>query len=229
MLTAAGSSSLGGLFGASKPEEKKDAPAAAPSLGGLFGASKTDTPAAGSALSAFGALKSDAAGGIAKAPSIGGDKPAGMCSLSYSSCITSLMALFVPGFTALGGGASSTAAPAVAVAPPSVLRGKTIEDIVNKWSSDLETHVREFNKFAGEVAVWDRALIENGNNVSDHFTPIAVFLDVVLTIYMCCCSWPRCIATCWLLSGNKTTLTSPLTILSSNRKISAPHWTHTRK
>lgn len=47
-----------------------------------------------------------------------------------------------------------------------MLRGKTIEEIVNRWSAELETHVRDFNKFAGEVAVWDRALIENGNNVS---------------------------------------------------------------
>lgn len=51
-----------------------------------------------------------------------------------------------------------------------MLRGKTIEEIVNRWSTDLETHVREFNKFAGEVAVWDRALIENGNNVSSPLT-----------------------------------------------------------
>lgn len=50
--------------------------------------------------------------------------------------------------------------------PPSMLRGKTIEEIVNKWSSDLETQVKEFSKFAMEVAVWDRALIENGNGVS---------------------------------------------------------------
>lgn len=64
----------------------------------------------------------------------------------------------------LGMPAGNTA-PVVAVAPPSMLRGKTIEEIVNKWSTDLETHVREFNKFASEVAVWDRALIENGNNV----------------------------------------------------------------
>jgi len=47
-----------------------------------------------------------------------------------------------------------------------MLRGKTIEEIVNKWSSDLEAQVREFSKFATEVAVWDRALIENGNSVS---------------------------------------------------------------
>lgn len=47
-----------------------------------------------------------------------------------------------------------------------MLRGKTIEEIVNKWSSDLESQVKEFSKFATEVAVWDRSLIENGNNVS---------------------------------------------------------------
>ncbi|KIL68110.1 hypothetical protein M378DRAFT_158628 [Amanita muscaria Koide BX008] len=47
-----------------------------------------------------------------------------------------------------------------------MLRGKTIEEIVNKWSSELETHVKEFNKFAGEVAVWDRALIENSKNIA---------------------------------------------------------------
>jgi len=60
---------------------------------------------------------------------------------------------------------ATSASAAVAVAPPSVLKGKTIEEIVNKWSSELENQVREFNKFAAEVAVWDRALMENGNNV----------------------------------------------------------------
>ncbi|KAJ7047497.1 Nsp1-like C-terminal region-domain-containing protein [Mycena alexandri] len=68
--------------------------------------------------------------------------------------------------TPLAGASSALAGPIVAVAPPSMLRGKTIEEIVNKWSGELETHVREFNKFAGEVAVWDRALIENGNNLA---------------------------------------------------------------
>ncbi|KAJ6629121.1 Nsp1-like C-terminal region-domain-containing protein [Mycena sp. CBHHK59/15] len=68
--------------------------------------------------------------------------------------------------TSLASALTTGAGPIVAVAPPSMLRGKTIEEIVNKWSSELETHVREFNKFAGEVAVWDRALIENGNNLA---------------------------------------------------------------
>ena len=55
--------------------------------------------------------------------------------------------------------------PVVAIPPPSMLRGKTLEEIVNRWTTELEANVREFNKFAAEVAVWDRALIENGNNV----------------------------------------------------------------
>lgn len=46
-----------------------------------------------------------------------------------------------------------------------MLRGKTLEEIINKWTTDLEGNVREFDKFAAEVAAWDRALIENGNNV----------------------------------------------------------------
>ncbi|KAF6762361.1 nuclear pore glycoprotein p62 [Ephemerocybe angulata] len=65
-----------------------------------------------------------------------------------------------------GTAASTSANPVVAVPPPSMLRGKTIEEIVNRWTSDLETHVKDFSKFAGEVAVWDRALIENGNNLA---------------------------------------------------------------
>ncbi|KAJ7699950.1 Nsp1-like C-terminal region-domain-containing protein [Mycena rosella] len=97
------------LFGSTKPDEKKDAPATS------FGLSKPK--------------EGEQAPGLASAPSTG-------------------------------------SGPVVAVAPPSMLRGKTIEEIVNKWSSELETHVREFNKFAGEVAVWDRALIENGNNLA---------------------------------------------------------------
>ena len=61
--------------------------------------------------------------------------------------------------------APNTAGPVVAIPPPSMLRGKTLEEIVNRWTTELETNIREFNKFAAEVAVWDRALIENGNSV----------------------------------------------------------------
>jgi nuclear pore complex protein Nup62 len=59
--------------------------------------------------------------------------------------------------------ANNLAAPAVA--PPSMLRGKTVDEIVSRWTSELDTHVREFNAYAAEVAAWDRALIQNANNV----------------------------------------------------------------
>ncbi|EDR12924.1 uncharacterized protein LACBIDRAFT_311958 [Laccaria bicolor S238N-H82] len=68
----------------------------------------------------------------------------------------------VPGSAAAAAVSSTT----VTVPPPSMLRGKTLEEIVNRWTTELETHVREFGRFAGEVAVWDRALIENGNNIA---------------------------------------------------------------
>lgn len=54
----------------------------------------------------------------------------------------------------------------LSVPPPSMLRGKTIEEIVNKWSTDLESHVKEFSRLAGEITVWDRTLIDNGNTIA---------------------------------------------------------------
>ncbi|KAG6911717.1 hypothetical protein DXG01_007967 [Tephrocybe rancida] len=129
-----------------KPAEKDATSIAtpgAPAAGGLFGVKPADPK--------------DAT--VPAAPSLGGlfGKPAERSASTTPA----------PSF-----GSTTAAAPAaptglsVAVAPPSTLKGKTIEEIVNKWSTDLETHVKEFNKFAGEVAVWDRALIENSNTLA---------------------------------------------------------------
>ncbi|KAF9469011.1 Nsp1-like C-terminal region-domain-containing protein [Collybia nuda] len=129
---------FGGL-GGNKPVEKKDA--ATP-------AAPTTTP--GTSFNLFGAPKADEKkDGTSSAP-IGGLFGAQPASKDASNSV--------------GGAPPSTAL--VAVPPPSMLRGKTIEEIVNRWSTELETHVREFNRFAGEVSVWDRALIENGNNLA---------------------------------------------------------------
>lgn len=61
-----------------------------------------------------------------------------------------------------------------------MLRGKTIEEIVNKWSTDLETNVKDFTSLAGEIAVWDRALIDNGNTVS-----VVIFRPIVVDANDC--------------------------------------------
>ncbi|KAL5487791.1 NSP1 [Sanghuangporus weigelae] len=140
------------LFGAKKDDgADKDKQQTAPTASaGAFGqaSSNKDTPAAaGSAFNLFGkpAEKKDAPAEGEKKDGTAGtssgvntsDKPAG----------------------------TGTPVP-ISVPPPSMLRGKTIEEIVNKWSSELETHVREFNGLAGEIAVWDRALIDNGNTIA---------------------------------------------------------------
>jgi nuclear pore complex protein Nup62 len=147
-----------GLFGAPKDAstEKKDAPAAPASLG-LFGApkdasaEKKDTPAAPASLGLFGGPKDTS--------SEKKDTSSGLVTLGLGQPSTSKEG---------DKSKDASAAPAanVSVPLPSMLKGKTIEEIVNRWSIDLETHVREFNKFAGEVAVWDRSLIENGNNLA---------------------------------------------------------------
>ncbi|KAF5387719.1 hypothetical protein D9615_000270 [Tricholomella constricta] len=135
---------VGGLFGnlGAKPAEKKD------------GASPTATSAP--AFGLFGAK-----------PIEKKDAPAAAAPLATFSL--GQPALSKPAEAPAGTQATLTA---VAVAPPSMLKGKTIEEIVNKWSTELETHVREFNKFSGEVAAWDRALIENGNNLSSLYSHV---------------------------------------------------------
>jgi len=66
--------------------------------------------------------------------------------------------------------------------PPSMLRGKTIEEIVNKWPSYLEVQVKEFSEFAAGVAVWDLALIENGNSVSFRSASLPFRLAIAYTV-----------------------------------------------
>ncbi|KAF9222101.1 hypothetical protein BS17DRAFT_881525 [Gyrodon lividus] len=141
--------------------------------GGLFGTvPKTDSTEkgnaapAGAAFSLFGSKdtlleKKDAS--PTPAPSLFGVKPA---PTSGTTPLTTLgMSAVAPKDSDKSKDATPLAAT-IAVPPPSVLRGKTIEEIVNKWTFDLDNHVREFNKLAGEVAVWDRALMENGNNLA---------------------------------------------------------------
>jgi nuclear pore complex protein Nup62 len=71
--------------------------------------------------------------------------------------------------------ASGTATPALKTAPatgtpsepaPNMLRGKTLEDIVETWGKDLDTQVKEFERQAGEVREWDKVLVRNGNQIT---------------------------------------------------------------
>ena len=49
---------------------------------------------------------------------------------------------------------------------PNLLRGKTLDDVVDGWNKDLDMQVKEFERQAGEVREWDKVLVRNGNQVS---------------------------------------------------------------
>ncbi|THH13920.1 hypothetical protein EW146_g6355 [Bondarzewia mesenterica] len=163
---ATGTGLTGGLFGnlgaaKDKPEEKKDGAAREPlrefvlSVAAAYDQSSL-------AASAFGIL--GAAGSTAPTPAEKKDAvPSPFGSFGVRLGVGDKDKAATPAAATLTTGINAPAA--ISVPPPSMLRGKSIEEIVNRWSTDLENHVREFTKFSAEVAVWDRALIENGNNV----------------------------------------------------------------
>ncbi|KAL4241213.1 nucleoporin NSP1/NUP62 family protein [Abortiporus biennis] len=166
--TPAASTAPSNFFGqppsTSKPEEKKDSSTAnpAPSPFGLFGtkpaAAATPTPATSTTTSTE---KKDtpATSTSTGATSAFGSKPATTPAANAPGAPTATT-------SSNANAAPTTTSSAISVPPPSMLRGKTIEEIVNRWSTDLEVQVREFNKFASEVSAWDRSLVENGNNLA---------------------------------------------------------------
>ncbi|KAH9062175.1 Nsp1-like C-terminal region-domain-containing protein [Lactarius vividus] len=152
--TATGSGFFGGL-GATlskdgKPEEKKDGTATTTLSTFSLGGQPTSTTAPPTEKK-DGAAPPPLFSGMGGAP-----KPATPLGGSTSTAAAALSA----------GTVATSATSAISVPPPSMLKGKSIEEIVNRWSTELEIHVRDFNKFAAEVAVWDRSLIENGNNLA---------------------------------------------------------------
>lgn len=76
--------------------------------------------------------------------------------------------------TTLGAG-TSTAPPAPT---PSLLRGKTLDEIVNAWSGELDERARDFGEVAGEVREWDRVLRENGEQVRRRALPLSLSVVV---------------------------------------------------
>jgi len=152
---------------------------AAPTLGGLFGGAKPNTaPGTGFGL-----------GGASAAPAAG---PAGTSTTTPTTTTNTTDAAKPPLGLRLGGGTlfgakptapttatamTPTAAPATGtpttaktptsapVPAPSVLRGKTIEEVTKKWAAELDDQAKEFAAVASEVAQWDRALVENGQYV----------------------------------------------------------------
>lgn len=169
----AGGTTGGGLFGttnkdAAKPEEKKDT---ATVTTNIFGPPKDSEKKTGTTAGTLTTTNGSTLGGLFGKPAEKKDTSAGEQTICFYPLPTanSLAAGTVSSTEDKCKPSGTPSALTITAQPPSMLRGKTIEEIVNKWSSDLEVQVKEFSKFATEVAVWDRALIENGNNVCSRF------------------------------------------------------------
>ena len=58
-----------------------------------------------------------------------------------------------------------------------MLRGKTLDEIVNAWSVELDERARDFVDVAGEVREWDRVLRENGEQVRPESPLLACLVE----------------------------------------------------
>ncbi|KAJ8609272.1 hypothetical protein MRB53_039213 [Persea americana] len=52
-----------------------------------------------------------------------------------------------------------------AAAPPS-LQNRTMEDIIKKWSGDLDKYSKEFQAQARQISTWDQTLLTSGDQIS---------------------------------------------------------------
>ena len=155
---------------------------AAPTLGGLFGGAKpTTVPGTSSGLGTMSTAPAAGATGTSTTPTatttttdaakpplgprLGGDTL--FSGLGVKPTVTTTATATTP--TAAAAAATPTTAKTPTAAPvpaPSVLRGKTIEEVTRKWAGELDEQAKEFAAVASEVAEWDRALVENGQYVS---------------------------------------------------------------
>lgn len=73
--------------------------------------------------------------------------------------------------------ATATAQKPISVPTPSTLKNKSMEEILNLWTKELEKQTKDFHQQANQVAKWDQQLIENGNKISqlhDNVTKVEV-------------------------------------------------------
>ena len=49
---------------------------------------------------------------------------------------------------------------------PNSLKNKTMEDVINKWSADLDKYSQDFQKQARQISTWDQSLLTSGDQIS---------------------------------------------------------------
>ncbi|OBT72255.1 hypothetical protein VF21_08170 [Pseudogymnoascus sp. 05NY08] len=152
----------GGLFGGAAATTAAAAPAsttapapAAPAAGSLFGAK----PAA--ATTSAAAPPTAAVGG-APATGLFGAKPAATGATPATAAPATAPAAAAAAVPGAANPNVSTAGPAPQM---SRLKNRTMDEIINRWASDLSKYQKDFQEQATKVASWDRLLVENGDKI----------------------------------------------------------------
>ncbi|KAG0937147.1 hypothetical protein G6F57_007822 [Rhizopus arrhizus] len=190
--TTTAPATTGFSFGASStPASTGTTPAtSAPSTGFGFGASNTatsaaTTPATSAPSTGFGFGASTAgskpsfsfgASAAATPSSATATAPASTTTTATGTTSTGGFSGFGQKTTATQPTATTGQQPALTTQPtvskpasvptPSTLKNKTMEDILNLWTRELEKQTKDFHAQASQVAQWDQQLIENGNKIA---------------------------------------------------------------
>ncbi|KAJ2856263.1 FG-nucleoporin nsp1, partial [Coemansia erecta] len=169
---AASSGSSTSLFGATKPPTTTAATTTGPSTGGLFSfgsssAAKSDaaTPAATAAptsATSSNPLAGTGIGGfkLSTAPASSGasadDKKTDKTETKPATAASTSGAAAVPAKIENSTDLANAA-----------LRGKTLEEIAQMWTSELAAQTRAFHTQANTVSYWDRALVQQGKRITE--------------------------------------------------------------
>jgi nuclear pore complex protein Nup62 len=102
-----------------------------------------------------------------------GTAPAVPSLLGTTSSTPAATTTTAPSAPAPAAAAKINAAPEPA---PSIVKGKTFNEIVERFEAELEDQVTRFKDQAAEVREWDMILIENSQNVS-RSCPSGICLD----------------------------------------------------
>jgi nuclear pore complex protein Nup62 len=152
------STSFGGGFG----DDDGKSGGASGSIG--FGADLSDSTLGVSGSFATGAddrdSKEDTGGGLGLA--FGDTDSPSSSSSSLSSSLSSSKK-----DDSLSSESAARNASATAALVSSALRHQTMEEIVNRWSADLEQHVKTFTRQAVAIGKWDLEVMQNGSRIHE--------------------------------------------------------------
>lgn len=80
-----------------------------------------------------------------------------LCLISFESGVTNIAGDKAEGKTAEGKGAENQGLQG--------MKNKTMEDIINKWTGELDRCGEQFKVQANDIRRWDAILVENGDKV----------------------------------------------------------------